>query len=409
MAAVSRVPVAIGMAAMFVACRSKTDRGGSPEATGGCSPITHLLGYSESEIATWYEQNHFEPIELRILDLGPPKTAPRLVETVTFDGKTYTGVMQTEAACIQGDSHFGADAAGRIFMLALPGGRVDSNAHTCVTSTGKRPCETSGTTNRFYVFPDGKQFGGTCTLRECHPMEFSPGLCPADSDSPICHREVLHGGGTFSLVVSARAVGGAHGRDMRNLSSDLDAIIPGLERCYGDSKASPSSYGRPQIASITYSVDGNGAPRDFATVRSDPLGTCVLELARQQIPMKSNVGPAGAHMSIDASFFEREAWPAVAARRPSAAHAFPSLHAALAGDYRKFPAAQIPTQRHGYVNPVTGSHLLLDLSEGGGAACCEQPTFYVWFDPAEGLWWIRTYAASLRTVDDHWYGPFAED
>jgi hypothetical protein len=111
-------------------------------------------------------------------------------------------------------------------------------------------------------------------------------------------------------------------------------------------------------------------------------------------------------MSIDASYFDHDAWPATADRRPHAARTFPSLHAALHGDYRTFPAAQVPKELHGYVNPVTGTRLLLDLSDGGDA-CCEQPTFYVWFDPAEGLLWIRTYAASVRRVDDHWFGPFA--
>lgn len=46
-------------------------------------------------------------------------------------------------------------------------------------------------------------------------------------------------------------------------------------------------------------------------------------------------------------------------------------------------------------------------SEPSRLATCEAPTFYCQFDVDQGVFWIRTYRASMRSRDEHWYGPFA--
>lgn len=89
---------------------------------------------------------------------------------------------------------------------------------------------------------------------------------------------------------------------------------------------------------------------------------------------------------------------------------FNSTTEALQSDYKKYPTSPelTPLQNESktYLNQKTGQELVLDTSAGGGYTCCEAPTFYVWVDENENIFWIRTYQASLESVDDNWYGPF---
>lgn len=89
---------------------------------------------------------------------------------------------------------------------------------------------------------------------------------------------------------------------------------------------------------------------------------------------------------------------------------YSSIKEALQGDdYEKYPAVSIPvrgTYNNIQFNPKTNTQLELDTSEGGGYACCEAPTFYVWVDRKDNIFWVRTYQASLGSVNDNWYGPF---
>jgi hypothetical protein len=367
-----------------------------------CAQVTRVRGHPSSDLDAWYSSQHFEPIELRMLDLGPPTKAEPLLQTITLDNKTYTGLMVTQAACIEGDVRFGVDASGLIFMLSGPTGIVDYTEHTCVTPSGKVPCETTGRTNRFYVFPDGKKYGGMCDLTNCAPVAAAPGLCPEESDSPACRHETVHTGTTYSFVISIRAIGGTT-RDFQRIPSDQDApLAAAVERCYVELKVTSSEQ-----VSIKFDLDASGSRNQPTSDRNDALATCVAKQVAEQVGTTTNIGPAGAHMSIDVSFFAHSSWPAVSARRPTPLKAFNTVKDVLAGGYHKLPAKTKPVARQGFSNPVTGNKLRPDTSAGGGYACCEQASFFVWFDPAEGLVWVRRYQASLRDVSDNWYGPFA--
>jgi hypothetical protein len=235
----------------------------------------------------------------------------------------------------------------------------------------------------------------------CPPPAVTPPRDRADATGLPCHRAVLHRQETFSLVVSFRAIGGSSYGPGSVAATMENRLLPLLDRCVAN--AGPTSvYAKPHTTTISFSLGADGRPRDLATPGKDLLSTCALDAVGATFPA-SAMGPAESNMSIEIAFYAHDVWPAVARRRPTPVKAFPSLRAVLDGKYRDFPAAPIPSKR----NPVTRNRLLLDVSEGGGYACCERPTFYAWFDPAEGLVWIRTYQASMRDVSDHWYGPFA--
>ncbi|OGM02602.1 hypothetical protein A2115_01135 [Candidatus Woesebacteria bacterium GWA1_41_8] len=91
---------------------------------------------------------------------------------------------------------------------------------------------------------------------------------------------------------------------------------------------------------------------------------------------------------------------------------YSSLKEALInGNYKNYPTSSLNTPTKGQdnsvmYNPKTNQLLELDTSEGGGYKCCEAPTFYVWSDSTENIFWIRTYQADLSSVHDNWYGPF---
>ena len=94
-------------------------------------------------------------------------------------------------------------------------------------------------------------------------------------------------------------------------------------------------------------------------------------------------------------------------------HNYSSIKEALQEtDYHKYPTIfySIPIKGSNnsiMFNPKTNTQLELDTSEGGGYACCEAPTFYVWVDRNDNIFWVRNYQASLISVNDKWYGPFA--
>ena len=81
-------------------------------------------------------------------------------------------------------------------------------------------------------------------------------------------------------------------------------------------------------------------------------------------------------------------------------------------DYRTYSANFLLLPKMGpstdiWFNPKTKNKLELDTTEGGGYACCEAPTFYVWFDKKENIFWVHTWQAGFgRINDDSWYGPF---
>jgi len=91
---------------------------------------------------------------------------------------------------------------------------------------------------------------------------------------------------------------------------------------------------------------------------------------------------------------------------------YSSIKEALqATNYLKYPTISLFIPIRGeynsmQYNPKTNTQLGLDTSEGGGYACCEAPTFYVWVDRKDNIFWVETYQASLSSVNDHWYGPF---
>jgi len=58
------------------------------------------------------------------------------------------------------------------------------------------------------------------------------------------------------------------------------------------------------------------------------------------------------------------------------------------------------------VNPVTHRRLYLDTSAGGGYACCEQATFYLYIDRVDSSFWIQDYQAGFGGKSVEWYGPF---
>ena len=81
-------------------------------------------------------------------------------------------------------------------------------------------------------------------------------------------------------------------------------------------------------------------------------------------------------------------------------------------DYQKYPANFLLLPKMGYqtdiwYNPKTKEKLELDTTEGGGSACCEQATFYVWFDKKENIFWVNTWQAGFGIINENgWYGPF---
>lgn len=60
-----------------------------------------------------------------------------------------------------------------------------------------------------------------------------------------------------------------------------------------------------------------------------------------------------------------------------------------------------------YFNPVTNEPLYFDASYGGGYACCEQSTFYLFVDKSQKLFWVEEYAADLNHTREDWFGPFS--
>jgi hypothetical protein len=215
-----------------------------------------------------------------------------------------------------------------------------------------------------------------------------------------------------------------------------ETSLPELVSCFKQHvQAPPPDVGRQIEVNVTFATDVDGAVQNVKSSRTaaGPLDACVRNVVTAHLAAAGPAGPIRTTAVIHVEFREppppqpraimvrdddikripgpsatvdHSTWPPIESRRPKIVKQYKSLRAALDGNYQTFllPAAKAP---QGKRNPATAANLVMDLSEGGGYACCERPSRNVWFDAEQGVFWINDHQASFRHATDNWYGPFA--